>query len=489
MSQNELEIKKELLELLEAKTLELKYNKIKSIFPDGGPYRRELYPKHIAFMSAGKEFAQRAFIAANRVGKTLMGAYEMACHLTGIYPSWWKGRKFLNAVHAWAAGVSNQSTKEIQQYELLGDLGDLGTGMIPKALITKVTKKPGVADAVETVCVRHASGDISQLTFKSYEQGRDSFQGTKKQVIWLDEEPKDKNIYTECLTRTMDEVTPGIILCTFTPLFGLSDVVLSFMADGKFPEGGVDPANPYKYVTQVSWEEVPHLSEKQKQEILQSYSAHERAARTKGVPSLGSGAIYPYLEEDITCSPFKIPEWWAKAYGLDVGWNRTAAVWGTRDPDSGVVYVYSEHYEGQQAPVLHAQAIKARGEYITGAIDPAAGGVSQVDGKALVHLYEDAGLILEPADNSVSAGILKVGQMFETGQLKIFTTCANLLKEYRTYRRDENGRIVKKNDHAMDALRYLIMTGLDYMSVGTDPDFTERREDTTTGGKDEFTGY
>lgn len=482
------DLQKELLELLEEKERQVEFNKISTLFPNVGPFRRELYPKHIAFMNAGKDFSQRAFIAANRTGKTVSGAAEMSYHLTGQYPEWWEGRRFLNAISAWAAGVSNQSTKEIQQYELIGDLSNFGTGLIPKDCILKITKKPGVADAVETVFVQHKSGGTSQLTFKSYEQGRDSFQGTKKQVIWLDEEPKDRSIFTECLTRTMDKYNPGIIYCTFTPLFGLSDVVMNFLPDGKVPEDGFDPLHPYKFVTQVNWEEVPHLSESQKKEILDSYSPHERDARSKGVPSLGAGAIYPYTEDSIVTEPFKIPSWWPKAYGLDVGWNKTAAVWGALDPDSNKIFIYSEHYEGFEQPVVHAQSIKARGDWITGAIDPASEGSSQVDGKALFNLYEEAGLILEFADNSINAGIMKVGQMFASGQLKIFSTCKNLLKEYRVYRRDENGKIVKKNDHALDALRYLMMTGMDYMSIPIDPDYTEKA-DTNDSGKDEFTGY
>lgn len=478
----------ELLELLEAKEQAVKYNKIDTLFPNKGPYRRELYPKHVGFMNASAQHSQLAFVAANRTGKTLTGACLMAYHLTGIYPEWYTGRRFLNPISAWAVGVSNQSTKEIQQQELLGDINDQGTGTIPRDLVVKVTKKPGVADAIETLYVKHVSGGLSKCTFKSYEQGRDSFQGTKKQFIWLDEEPRDKNIYSECLTRTMDDVAPGIIICTFTPLFGLSDVVMSFLPDGKFPHDGLIPGQPDKFITQVSWEEVPHLSEDQKKNILDSYSQHERAARSRGIPSLGSGAIYPYLEEDVVVKPFEIPMWWPRAYGMDVGWNKTAVVWGARNPETGQIFIYSEHYEGHAEPALHASAIKARGAWIEGAIDPASTGSGQANGKALITLYEEEGLLLSMADNAPDAGILKTAQAFAAGQLKIFDTCRNLLAEYRVYRRDENGKIVKKNDHALDALRYFMMTGLDVMTCQPDPD-APTYSGFGDGGKDRLTGY
>ena len=144
------EAKLELAALLEEKKKRLQYNKIETIFPDNGPYRRELYPKHIKFMAAGSKYRQRAIIAANRTGKTLMGAYEMACHLTGRYPDWWEGKRFEDPISAWAASIRNSDTKDIIQKELLGSAIDFGSGMIPKECIIKTVRKPGVADAIET---------------------------------------------------------------------------------------------------------------------------------------------------------------------------------------------------------------------------------------------------------------------------------------------------------------------------------------------------
>lgn len=483
---------KELAALLAEKERRAKYCKFDTIFPDKGKYARALYPKHVQFMAAGSNHRQRAIIAANRTGKTLMGAFEMTCHLTGRYPDWWEGARFDFPISAWAASIRNSDTKDIIQFELFGDPVDIGTGMIPKEDIGKRAMKAGVADAIDTAYIKHYTDGVfdgwSKIGLKSYEQGRDGFQGTRKQVIWLDEEPKDYSIFTECLTRTMADTNPGIIYCTFTPLFGLSDVVLSFLPDGKLPEGGEPPGQPHKFVTQVDWEEVPHLNEEQKVEILASYSPHEREARSKGIPSLGAGAIYPYLEDRITVEPFEIPVWWPKAYGLDVGWNRTACVWGAMDPDSRKIYLYSEHYEGQAAPAVHASAIKARGDWMEGAVDPRADARSTVDGSQLLLLYREEGLMIWPADNSIKAGIYKVGQMLESGQLKVFNTLRNWLAEYRVYRRDEDGKIVKKNDHLMDATRYLMMTGLQYMNTIPDPDSKEV-ESIGFDGRNKVTGY
>lgn len=330
----------EFLELLTAKENEVKYNKLPLAFPDDGPFRRDLYPRQLEFMAAGKQFQERAIVGANRCGKTFTGARELAYHMTGLYPHWWTGRRFKNAVSCWAAGVTNEGTKAVMQKELLGDnIDDLGTGAIPKHLLVKSTRKPNSAGAIDTFWVKHVSGDLSNCSFKAYEQGRETFQGTKKQVIWLDEEPKDAGIYSECLTRLMDIHNPGIIYMTFTPLFGLSDVVLSFLPNGVFPRDGVNPRNPQKHVTNVGWDHVPHLGEKEKANLLMSYAPHERDARSKGIPGLGSGAIYPYPQDGYTIDPIEIQPWWPRAYGLDVGWNVTAAVWGAKDPITGIIYV------------------------------------------------------------------------------------------------------------------------------------------------------
>jgi phage terminase large subunit-like protein len=167
-------------------------------------------------------------MAANRVGKTEAGAYETALHLTGAYPDWWPGKRFDRGIKAWAAGDTSKSVREIVQEKLLGKPGQLGTGMIPGDSIVHTTAKAGVSGAIDTVWVRHASGENSHLVLKSYDQRRESFQGSEQSFIWLDEEsPLD--IYTECLLRTM--TTGGLILLTFTPLQGLSEVVLSFMPE------------------------------------------------------------------------------------------------------------------------------------------------------------------------------------------------------------------------------------------------------------------
>lgn len=211
---------------------------------------------------------------------------------------------------------------------------------------------------------------------------------------------------------------------------------------------------------QCGWDDVPHLSAGMKAKLLSSTLPYQRDARSKGTPSLGAGAIFPVPESEIICAPFQIPAYWPRVYGKDVGWKITAVVWGARDPTQDIVYLFGEHYRGEVPPSTHAAAVKARGEWIPGVIDPASRGRNQTDGERLLQTYRDLGLNLTPAENAVDAGLYQVWERLETGRLKVFSTLQKWRWEFRLYRRDEKGRIVKKNDHLMDATRYLIVSGL-----------------------------
>jgi phage terminase large subunit-like protein len=452
----------ELLALLEERERRSWGRKIEKYFPDEGPLRRDLYPKHLTFFETGKTHLERAAIAANRVGKTTLSAFETTLHLTGLYPEWWVGRRFNHPVEWWAASDTSETTRDILQLEFLGKIDHIGTGMIPKdCILGEPSRRRGVADAIDTVRVKHVSGGESSLSFKSYDQGREKFQGTKKHGISLDEEP-DMRIYTECLTRLMatdGSGEDGTMICTFTPLKGMSAVVLSFLNE----------PNPNRFVLTMGFDDAPHLSEESKAKLLASYPPHERDARSKGIPQLGSGAIYPVPESEIIVDDFPIPDHWPRGYGLDVGWNRTSGGFHAWNREADIIYRYSEHYRGQAEPSIHADAIKARGLWIPGVIDPAARGRSQGDGKQLLQIYKDLGLDLEVANNAVEAGIYEMWQRLSTGRYKVFRSCQNFLTEYRLYRRDEKGRIVKGNDHAMDESRYFVMSGLTRAKVKPAP--------------------
>ena len=442
---------KELFRLLQAEQRLTEREKLFSYYLADGPLRRDLYAKHLEFFAAGTDYRERCMLAANRVGKTEgVGGYELTLHLTGRYPDWWTGRRYTRPVKAWAAGDTAKTVRDIVQLKLLGPPGKHGTGLIPGDDIVATAPWAGVPDAVETIRVRHVSGGQSMLQLKSYDQKREAFQGTEQDIIWLDEEPP-LSIYTECLLRTM--TTQGMILATFTPLEGLSETVMHFLPDGQIQER----RDGSRFLVMATWDDVPHLSPEVKKELWNAIPPYQRDARAKGVPQLGSGAIYPVPESDIICDPFEIPKHWPRMYALDVGWNRTAALWLAHDRQSQTIYGYAEHYRGQAEPSVHADAIKARGAWMSGVIDPAARGRGQKDGAQLIKDYRDLGLNLTEANNAVESGIYDVWQRMSGGRFKIFRSCQNWLSEYRLYRRDEKGRIVKERDHLMDCTRYGVL--------------------------------
>lgn len=216
----------------------------------------------------------------------------------------------------------------------------------------------------------------------------------------------------------------------------------------------------------IGHEDAPHLNppvitEEEREAIFEGMTEGERQARETGRPSLGAGAIYPVREDNFFIDPIKIPDWWEYAYALDPGWNVTAALLAARNPDTGQAYLVAEFYGRQDKPVVHSAGIKAMLPWpqLEGCIDPAGDNVgSQKDGSKLKEEYEDQGLRLMKANNAVHAGLRHCLIEIQTGQLKCFNTLVYLKKEFRLYRRNDKGKIVKEHDHLMDCMRYLMNT-------------------------------
>ena len=424
-----------------------KYRKLDYYFPDEGPLRRELYAKHMEFIEATSKYREVCFCAANRAGKTETAAYAAAIWLTGEYPHWWHGKRFNKPVNVLVAGETGKLVRDSIQMKLLGAPNAIGEGIIPRDNIVSITRKSGVPDAIDTVSVKHKGGGFSTLQFQSYDQGREAFQATERDVVLMDEEP-DLSIHNECLIRTM--TTNGLVLLAFTPLKGMSETVLSFQ--NKDREG-------IAKIVRASWDDAPHLSAESKAAMMAALPPYQRDARSKGIPQLGSGAVFPIPETELLVEPFAVPAHYRKAYGMDVGWNYTAACWLAHDSENDIIYIIGDYKRSDAEPTTHVASINARGR-LPGLIDPASQGRGQDDGRKLIDQYRQLGLDLTIADNAVEAGLFDIYTRMTTGRLKIFKTCLYLIEELRLYRRDEKGRIVKQNDHVIDAMRYVCRSGL-----------------------------
>lgn len=445
-----MELQERLLQTLAELKERQKFWKIKQFTPYGWQEK---------FINASATNKQLLAMTGNRCGKTYTGGYIMACHLTGIYPDWWEGHRFDKPIQAWAAGISTDTTRDILQSELLGQWNDpmkYGTGAIPKEMILETVNKPGVPGAVQAVLVRHISGGTSTVMFKSYEMSQDKFMGTAIDLIWLDEEcPKD--IFTQCITRTA--TTGGITYLTFTPEHGLTEIVKDFMYEIK----------PMQFMITASWDDAPHLDEAVKQQLMSAYSPTERAMRVSGQPSLGTGVVFPILEDKIVTPPFSIPDHWHRVIGIDLGFDHPNAIacvaWNN---ESDTYYLYDEYSEKGETLPMHANAIRGKGGDRIPVIVPhdAFKHDGATSGRKFVDLFRDYGLniVMQPfsnppgpdgkhGGNSVEYGVNWMLKAMEEGRLKIFSTCTKFLQETKIYHR-KDGKIVDRNDDMISALRY-----------------------------------
>jgi phage terminase large subunit-like protein len=401
-----------------------------------------------------RTFVTEGFIVTHN---TWSSAYEIAYHLTGLYPDWWEGKKWARGVTGWALGESMESTRDTLQRLVMGRPGEWGTGTIPADLIIDVKRGQGVADTIDCVYVRHASSLVSRLYFKSYEKGRSKLQGETLDFAALDEEPP-LDIYTEVLTRT--NATRGIVWITFTPLLGMSDVVRRFL----------QTPTPDTIDVNMTIDDVDHYTKEDRERIVSSYPAHEREARALGVPILGSGRVFPIEEAKIKVDAFQIPDHWPIIAGIDFGIDHyTAVAWLAWDRDKDTIYLYDAIRERQKTPKDIAPLIKVRGEWVPmawphdGLQTEKGSGIQLAQfyrDESINMLYEKASLPETGAEDghqnskfSVEAGVLLMLQYMQAGKFKVFSHLNDFWEEFRLYHR-KDGKIVKEQDDLISATRY-----------------------------------
>lgn len=462
---------KERLETLEWIKKQQTFNKLAFFRP---------YTKQKEFMEAGATKRERLLMAGNQLGKTEIGAYETALHLTGLYPPDWKGRRWDRPTKCWAAGETSMVVRDAQQKKLCGEPGveDMfGSGMIPKHLfIEKPSLARGVTDAFDTVQVRHKSGGISVLRFKSYEQGRTKFQAETLDFVWCDEEP-DLSIYSECLTRIT--ATQGMVFATFTPLKGMSMVVQRFMSE---------PSDNRHFLTMVI-EDAEHISAEERIKIIEGYPAHEREARARGIPMLGEGRIFQFSDEAIS-EPITrdVPSHWAKIWGIDFGIGHPfAAVLILWDRDADIIHVHACIRVADQLPIQHAKPIRMLGASVPIAWPHDGTQREKGTGRTLAQAYKDEELPMLPehathpdGSNSVEAGILEMQERMATGRLKVASHLTQWFEEFHMYHR-KNGQVVRLKDDLLSATRYAIMMKRKAKSVPLGAGVAVRKQTLATG--------
>lgn len=511
--------KEELIEAIEAiEALEKiwKYNKVATYFTDNGKNARSNYPKQMELMRAGKDHRIRAFIGGNGSGKSIWQSIESYFHLSGKYPKWWDGYRFDKPIQAWLCSKDSKSLRDGLQVILFGGIGDddFGTGIIPREDMSDdngVLQKwamAGTANCIGQFRVRHYTNGIfdgwSVCGFKTYDQGWQSYQGPTLDWIGFDEEPEDDGkIFAESIMRLRprDGDRPGHFLATFTPTGGMRSTYLAFVPNGVYPEGGLNPNDPTKFTQRVGWSSSPHLTDEWKKSAIENLKLTDPnniEARTEGYAAMGSGRIYPIDEDFVIVPKQHIPTYWPKCLGIDPGAVNFGVIWIAEDPNTGVKYIYEEYKQSQRLNyIIHVEAIKARGEWISGGIDPHEAVKPRDTGESVQTYFESYGIELAAAKGDPNAMRLRIRAMFDAGAIKIMDNCTRLINEIRTYRgdpNDPNKPARDQDDHLLDAMLYclVVFDSMKKSYAQLEDEITEsrRRPSEDSGhGRNDVTGY
>ncbi len=423
------------------------YARLKTSF---GMLSYQPYPKQEEFHALGATHRERLFRAANQSGKTFASANEMAFHLSGKYPDWWRGRRWSRRIRAWAVGTTAEATRDNAQRLLMGEFGKLGSGAIPASLIGETRMARGTADAYDVVQVKHVSGDWSELKYKSFSDGKQKLAGETLDAIWADEEP-DEEIYSELLARI--SATRGLIWISATPLLGMSKVMMRFLMEQSEDRADIN----------MPLDESAHFTDEERAKIIAGYRPHERKARAYGQPMLGEGAIFPVDEEFIVVPRFEIPSWWPQICGLDFGnAHPTAAARLAWDRENDTVYLTQTYRRSRATVEQHAITLRAWGDWLPFAW-PKDGLNETAAGPALAQQYRKQGLNMlsehathEEGGVSLEAGIQEMLSRMESGRFRVLKGCDDFLSEMRLYHR-QKGKVVPLVDDILDAARYALM--------------------------------
>ncbi|MBQ3046560.1 MAG: terminase family protein [Clostridia bacterium] len=411
--------------------------------------------KQLAFHKCPKK--NRWVFGGNRSGKTECGAVEAVYMARGIHPY----RQNRDNVFGWVVSLSQQVQRDVAQAKVLNYLN--------RSWIEDVTMLSGKKDSlkygvIDQIIIKNVFGGRSVIGFKSCDQGREKFQGSSLDFVWFDEEPP-KDVYDECRMRVIDK--KGDIFGTMTPLKGLT-----FIHDEIYLNVNKSDDVWYEF---MEWADNPYLDKDEIAALTKSLSDDQLDSRRYGKFKAASGLVYPEFDENIHVlkEPFNIPSEWQDVISIDPGLNNPlSAHWYAVDYDSNV-YVIAEHFEAGRDIEYHSERIKSisnrlgwkkdRCGRLTALIDSAANQKTLASLKSVSELFYEYGIAVNPNVNKdMFSGIQRVKEYLRVrdgrSKLYIFPECVNLIRELKTYRWGDGDNPKKTDDHALDELRYYLMS-------------------------------
>ena len=446
-----IELKAELIKKLDDITKEIirrkKNNNLKN-YNTG----KLIHNKQLDFHKCNKK--NRWVFGGNRSGKTECGAVETVWLATGTHP--FKENK--KNISCWVVSLSSQVQRDVAQSKILYYLNP---DLIVDIVMSQGKKEAPYLGVIDTIIVKNAMGGTSKIGFKSCDQGREKFQGTSLDFVWFDEEPPF-DVYLECKMRVLDKC--GQIFGTMTPLKGLTWVYNEIYLNEK--------NSPDVWCEFMSWEDNPFLNKEEIESFSNSLNQDELIARKYGNFSGFGGLVYSEFDESVhVIEPFTVPTDWYDLISIDPGLNNPLSChWYAVDYD-GNVYVIAEHYEAKRDILYHSKKIKEKckqlgwktlsnGNYYA-LIDSAANQKTLSGVKSVAELFYELGITVNTKVNKdLFSGIQRVKSYLKNanGQAKlfIFKNCVNLIREIKGYFWSDSDNPIKKDDHALDELRYYI---------------------------------
>lgn len=412
--------------------------------------KEKVHKKQIAFHKCKKR--NRWVFGGNRSGKTECGAVEVVYMARGIHPY----RENRKNVFGWVVSLSSQVQRDVAQKKILSYINP---DWIERVVMTEGRRDSPENGIIDQLIIKNVFGGTSVIGFKSCDQGREKFQGSSLDFVWFDEEPP-KDIYDECKMRVLDR--EGDIFGTMTPLKGLT-----FIYDEIYMNKYGSKEVWYEF---MEWADNPYLNKREIKNLTESLSSDVIESRRYGRFSVQSGLVYTEFDENVhVIDPFPIPPEWQSNLSIDPGLNNPLSCHFYAVDYDGNVYVVAEHFEQGKDVSYHAEMIKAiakrlnwktdSGGRICSLIDSAANQKTLASLKSVTELFYENGINVNPHVNKdVFTGISRVKQYFKEKRLYIFRNCPHLIRELKGYWWGKDDTPVKRDDHALDELRYFIMS-------------------------------